>query len=53
MIPLILATGAGAVSRFDIGIVIATGMSVGTPLHPVRPAVHLHPGGQAGCPARA
>ncbi|MGV8285218.1 efflux RND transporter permease subunit, partial [Pseudomonas aeruginosa] len=26
----ILATGAGAVSRFDIGIVIATGMSVGT-----------------------
>ena len=29
-IPLILATGAGAVSRFDIGIVIATGMSVGT-----------------------
>ncbi|MDO9624630.1 MAG: multidrug efflux RND transporter permease subunit [Pseudomonas sp.] len=30
MIPLILATGAGAVSRFDIGLVIATGMSVGT-----------------------
>ena len=30
VIPLILATGAGAVSRFDIGIVIATGMSVGT-----------------------
>ncbi|MFJ4142226.1 multidrug efflux RND transporter permease subunit [Pseudomonas sp. NPDC089734] len=30
MLPLILATGAGAVSRFDIGIVIATGMSVGT-----------------------
>ncbi|MBX8569804.1 multidrug efflux RND transporter permease subunit [Pseudomonas cichorii] len=30
MVPLILATGAGAVSRFDIGIVIATGMSVGT-----------------------
>ncbi|MCY1432200.1 efflux pumps conferring antibiotic resistance [compost metagenome] len=28
--PLILATGAGAVSRFDIGTVIATGMSVGT-----------------------
>jgi len=30
MIPLILASGAGAVSRFDIGLVIATGMSVGT-----------------------
>ena len=30
MIPLILATGAGAVSRFDIGLVIASGMSVGT-----------------------
>ena len=30
MLPLILATGAGAVSRFDIGMVIATGMSIGT-----------------------
>lgn len=30
MLPLILATGAGAVSRFDIGLVIATGMTVGT-----------------------
>ena len=30
MIPLILASGAGAVSRFDIGLVIASGMSVGT-----------------------
>jgi len=30
MLPLILASGAGAVSRFDIGMVIATGMSVGT-----------------------
>ncbi|WNW11663.1 multidrug efflux RND transporter permease subunit [Pseudomonas sp. DTU_2021_1001937_2_SI_NGA_ILE_001] len=30
MLPLIFASGAGAVSRFDIGIVIATGMSVGT-----------------------
>ncbi|MBP8184652.1 MAG: multidrug efflux RND transporter permease subunit, partial [Pseudomonas sp.] len=28
MLPLILASGAGAVSRFDIGLVIATGMSV-------------------------
>jgi multidrug efflux pump len=30
MVPLIVATGAGAVSRFDIGTVIATGMSIGT-----------------------
>ena len=30
MVPLIFASGAGAVSRFDIGLVIATGMSVGT-----------------------
>ncbi|MDH4561945.1 multidrug efflux RND transporter permease subunit [Pseudomonas sp. BN411] len=30
MVPLIIATGAGAVSRFDIGLVIATGMSIGT-----------------------
>ncbi len=30
VIPLILAKGAGAVSRFDIGLVIATGISIGT-----------------------
>ncbi len=30
VIPLILATGASAVSRFDIGLVIATGISIGT-----------------------
>lgn len=30
MLPLILASGAGAQSRFDIGLVIATGMAVGT-----------------------
>ncbi len=30
VIPLLFASGAGAVSRFDIGVVIATGMSVGT-----------------------
>jgi multidrug efflux pump len=28
--PLILATGAGAISRFDMGLVIATGMTIGT-----------------------
>ena len=30
MIPLLLATGAGAESRFDIGLVIFAGMSIGT-----------------------
>jgi multidrug efflux pump len=30
VIPLITATGAGAVSRFDIGLVISTGISIGT-----------------------
>lgn len=30
VIPLIMATGAGAASRFNIGLVIATGISIGT-----------------------
>lgn len=30
VIPLILATGAGAESRFNIGLVIATGIAIGT-----------------------
>ena len=30
VLPLILATGAGAVSRFNIGLVITTGISIGT-----------------------
>ena len=30
MLPLLFAQGAGAVSRFDMGLVIAMGMSVGT-----------------------
>lgn len=30
VLPLILASGAGAVSRFNIGLVIATGISIGT-----------------------
>lgn len=28
--PLITASGAGAVSRFNMGLVIATGLSIGT-----------------------
>ncbi len=30
VVPLITATGAGAVSRFNMGLVIATGLSIGT-----------------------
>lgn len=30
VVPLILATGAGAVSRYSIGLVISTGISIGT-----------------------
>jgi multidrug efflux pump len=30
VVPLLLATGAGAVSRYNIGLVIASGMSIGT-----------------------
>ena len=28
--PLIIASGAGAVSRFSMGLVIATGLTIGT-----------------------
>ena len=30
VVPLIIATGAGARSRFNIGLVIASGISIGT-----------------------
>ncbi|MDT8878180.1 efflux RND transporter permease subunit [Halomonas saccharevitans] len=30
MVPLLVATGAGAVSRFDIGLTIASGLGIGT-----------------------
>jgi multidrug efflux pump len=30
VVPLIMATGAGAVSRFNMGLVIATGIAIGT-----------------------
>jgi multidrug efflux pump len=30
VVPLIVATGAGAVSRFNLGLVIASGLSIGT-----------------------
>jgi multidrug efflux pump len=42
MVPLLLASGPGAVSRFDIGLVIATGLGVGTLFTLfVLPAVYL------------
>jgi multidrug efflux pump len=42
VIPLIIASGAGAVSRFDMGVVIASGVAIGTlfTLYVV-PAVYL------------
>ena len=30
VVPLLIATGAGAVSRFDLGLVIASGIAIGT-----------------------
>ncbi|MFY9288489.1 MAG: efflux RND transporter permease subunit, partial [Alphaproteobacteria bacterium] len=30
VVPLITASGAGALSRFNMGLVIATGLSIGT-----------------------
>ena len=30
VVPLLIADGAGAKSRFDIGVVIAAGMTIGT-----------------------
>ena len=30
VVPLILATGAGAISRYNMGLVIASGLSIGT-----------------------
>jgi multidrug efflux pump len=30
VLPLITASGAGAVSRYNMGLVIATGLSIGT-----------------------
>jgi len=42
VIPLIIATGAGAASRFSMGLVIASGMSIGTLFTLfVLPAVYL------------
>jgi multidrug efflux pump len=43
MLPLLIAQGAGAKSRFDIGLVIAGGMSVGTMFTLfITPAVYIY-----------
>jgi multidrug efflux pump len=45
VVPLILATGAGAASRFNMGLVIASGLSIGTLFTLfVLPAVYLAAG---------
>ncbi len=54
MIPLLLASGPGAVSRFHIGLVIATGLGVGTLFTLfVVPAVYLALARRGGEPGRA
>ena len=44
LIPLLNASGAGAASRFAIGVVIVCGLAIGTLVHAVRAAgaLHLH-----------
>jgi multidrug efflux pump len=45
VVPLLLATGPGAAARFSIGLVIATGMTIGTAFTLfVVPAVYLYLG---------
>ena len=47
MVPLLIAQGAGAVSRFDIGMVIASGLTIGTLFTLfVLPAVYVAFGGK-------
>ena len=42
VVPLIIASGAGAASRFNMGLVIASGLSIGTLFTLfVLPAVYL------------
>jgi len=59
MVPLLIASGPGAVSRFHIGLTIATGLGIGTLFTLfVLPAVYLllardHGGGQGGGPQTA
>ena len=41
VLPLIMASGAGAASRYNMGLVIASGLSIGTLLHAIRPSRRL------------
>lgn len=54
VVPLITASGAGAVSRFNMGLVIATGLSIGTLFTlfvvPVAYALIAHRGEEANAP---
>jgi multidrug efflux pump len=50
MIPLLLASGPGAASRFSLGMVIASGMSIGTLFTLfVVPAMYLYLGRDHHC----
>ena len=54
MVPLLIATGPGAASRFAMGIVIATGMTIGTMFTLfVLPAMYLYLGRDYGGTAQA
>jgi len=54
VMPLILASGAGAVSRFNMGLVIASGLSIGTFFTLfVVPAMYMMLGADHGHEARA
>jgi len=54
VMPLITASGAGAVSRFNMGLVIATGLSIGTLFTLfVVPAMYMMLGADHGHEARA
>jgi multidrug efflux pump len=54
VIPLVTATGAGAVSRFQMGVVIASGLSIGTLFTLfVVPAMYIFIGADHGHEGRA
>ncbi|WP_018872031.1 efflux RND transporter permease subunit [Thioalkalivibrio sp. ALJ16] len=54
MVPLLMATGAGAGSRFAMGLVIASGMAIGTLFTLfVVPAIYLYLAREHGATARA
>jgi len=54
MVPLLLASGSGAAARFSMGLVIASGMTIGTlfTLYGL-PAVYLYLGRDVAAAARS